>query len=182
MSAQTYDAVPHEVVRWSIDTGMSFDDFRDRYETAVPALDLDRLTQLRAQRASWDVVLAAAAENAPNGFMRFWSTDVGETMRLAGDEGPCMTYLMGNHTIAERMYRHDPAVMLYAPLRTTIHLDRQGVTRFSLDQPSTRFAGFGDPDIAAVGRELDRKVATLLKVLGVPVPPAFLAEAEAGKA
>jgi hypothetical protein len=72
--------------------------------------------------------------------------------------------------------------MLYAPLRTTIHLDRQGVTRFSLDQPSTRFAGFGDPDIAAVGRELDRKVATLLKVLGVPVPPAFLAEAEAGKA
>jgi uncharacterized protein (DUF302 family) len=83
---------------------------------------------------------------------------------------------MGNHTIAERMYRHDPAVMLYAPLRTTIHQDRQGVTRFSIDQPSTRFASFDVPDIAAVGLELDHKVAGLLQVLDVPVPPALAAD------
>jgi uncharacterized protein (DUF302 family) len=173
MSVQNFVAVPHEVVRWSIDTGTSYEDFRARYESAVPALDLDRLGRLRAERASWDAVLAAAAENAPHGFMRFWSTDVGETMRLAGDPGSCATYLMGNHTIAERMYRYDPAVMLYAPLRTTIHQDAHGLTRFSLDQPSTRFAGFGNEDIAAVGRELDRKVVDLLRVLEVPVPPAL---------
>ncbi|WP_225814111.1 DUF302 domain-containing protein [Streptomyces spinosus] len=181
MSIENFVAVPHEVVRWSIDTGTSFDDFRARYEAAVPALDLDRMAQLRAERASWDAVLAAAADNAPHGFMRFWSTDVGETMQLAGDPGSCVTYLMGNHTIAERMYRHDPAVMLYAPLRTTIHQDAQGVTRFSLDQPSTRFASFGVPDIAAVGLELDRKVVHLLRVLDVPVPPALSAGAADGR-
>jgi hypothetical protein len=170
MSAQTFDAVAHEVVRWSIDTGTSFEDFRARYETAVPELDHDRMARLRAERASWDTVLAVAAENAPHGFMRFWSTDVGDLMRLAGDQGACAAYLMGNHTIAERMYRHDPAVMLYAPLRTTIHQDRHGVTRFSLDRPSTRFAGFGVPEITAVGLELDRKVVDLLRVLDVPVP------------
>jgi hypothetical protein len=106
--------------------------------------------------------------------MRFWGIDVGATMQLAGDPGLSAAYLMGNHTIAERMYRHDPAVMLYAPLRTTIHQDRQGNTLFSIDQPSTRFSSFGVPDITAVGLELDRKVADLLQVLDVPVPPALL--------
>ncbi|MER6064542.1 hypothetical protein [Streptomyces sp. NPDC001792] len=177
MPTQNFVAVPHEVVRWSIDTGTSFEDFRARYEAAVPVLDIDRMTQLRTERASWDTVAAAAAQNAPHGFMRFWSTDVGATMRLAGNPGLCATYLMGNHIIAERMYRHDPGVMLYAPLRTTIHQDRQGVTRFSIDQPSTRFSSFNVPDIAAVGEELDRKVVNLLKVLGVTVPPALSAAA-----
>jgi hypothetical protein len=175
MSIQNFVAVPHEVVRWSIDTGTSFEDFRTRYEAAVPVLDLDRMAQLRAGQASWDTVLAEAAENAPQGFMRFWGTDIGGIMQLAGNPGSCATYLMGNHTIAERMYRHDPAVMLYAPLRTTIHQDRHGVTWFSIDQPSTRFSSFDVPDIAAVGLELDRKVADLLRLLDVPVPPAFSA-------
>jgi hypothetical protein len=166
--------IRHEVVRWSIDTGAPFDDFQKRYEAAVPAVDFERMTQLRAEHASWDAVLADAAESAPHGFLRFWSTDVGELMRLAGHRGSCATYLMGNHTIAERMYRHDPAVMLYAPLRTTIHEDRQGVTRFSIDQPSSRFASFGDPDITSVGLELDRKVVDLLRVLKVPVPAALI--------
>jgi hypothetical protein len=165
------------VVRWSIDTEASFEDFRARYEAAVPVLDPDRMARLRAEQADWCTVLAAAAEDAPHGFMRFWSTDVGVLMRLAGNPGSCAAYLMGNHTIAERMYRHDPAVMLYAPLRTTIHEDRQGVTRFSIDQPSTRFASFDVPDITSVGLELDRKVVDLLRVLDVPVPPALTAEA-----
>lgn len=178
MSTQNFVAVPHEAVRWSIDTGSSFDEFRARYEAAVPALDLDRMAQIRTERASWDTVLSAAAENAPHGFLRFWSTDVGELMQLAGDQGSCSSYLMGNHTIAERMYRHDPAVMLYAPLRTAIYQDQHGVTRFSIDQPSTRFGSFGLPDIASVGLELDRKVANLLRILDVPVPPAFTAASE----
>lgn len=175
MSAVNFVAVPHQTVRWSIDTGASFEDFRARYEAAVPVVDLDRMAQLRDAEAGWDVVLAAAERNAPHGFMRFWSTDVGGMMQLAGDPGSCAAYLMGNHTIAERMYRHDPAVMLYAPLRTAIHQDRDGVTWFSIDQPSTRFAGFGVPQIAAVGLELDGKVAGLLEVLGVAVPAGFVA-------
>jgi hypothetical protein len=97
-------------------------------------------------------------------------------MRLAGDSPRCSSYLMGNHTIAERMYRHDPAIMLYAPLRTTIHEDAAGTTWFSVDQPSTRFASFGDAAITEVGLELDRKLAALLEHLGVTVPPALTSE------
>ncbi len=31
-----------------------------------------------------------------------------------------VTYLIGNHTIAERMFRHEPQFMQYAPLHTTV--------------------------------------------------------------
>lgn len=71
--------VSHEVVRWSIDTQSSFDEFRARYEAVVPERDLDRLARLRAEHASWDAVLADAESSAPHGFLRFWSTDVGDS-------------------------------------------------------------------------------------------------------
>jgi hypothetical protein len=77
---------------------------------------------------------------------------------------------MGNHTIAERMYRHNAGVMLYAPLRTAIYEDRDERVWFSIDQPSTRFSSFGDPEIGTVGVDLDDKVARLLDTLGITVP------------
>jgi hypothetical protein len=60
--------------------------------------------------------------------------------------------------------------MLYAPLRTAIYEDSSGATHFSIDQPSTRFASFGDPRITEVGRLLDAKLAELLSLLRLPVP------------
>ena len=91
-------------------------------------------------------------------------------MRVAGHRNRCTTYLMGNHIVAERMYRHDPGILLYAPLRTTIYEDHDDRLWFSVDQPSTRFSSFGDPEIAAVGVELDGKLADLFTTLGVTAP------------
>jgi hypothetical protein len=105
---------PHEAHRLAIDVGTGFTDFRDRYERSVPSLDTERYEALVREGADWDAVLRAAAENAPHYFIRYWTIDTGALMRLAGDAPHCSSYLMGNHTIAERMYRHDPAIMLYA--------------------------------------------------------------------
>ena len=163
------ETIVHQVHRLSVDVGVSFDDFRARYEQAVPVLDAARL----AEFADWDTVLQAASETAPNGFFVYWQADVTPLMRLAGDQSLCVEYLMGNHTIAQRMFHQDPAVMLYAPLRTAIYQDAQGRTRFSVDQPSTRFASFGNPEITKVGFELDGKLAALLRVLKAPVPLAL---------
>jgi hypothetical protein len=81
-----------------------------------------------------------------------------------------MTYMMGNNVVVETMYRHNPAVMLYAPLRTAIYEDLDGGTHFSIDQPSSRFASFGDTRITEVGHLLDAKLAELLALLSLPVP------------
>jgi hypothetical protein len=164
---------PHEAHRLAIAVGSEFDSFRERYEQSVPVLDVERFAALVRERADWDVVVRATAENAPHGFIRYWTLDADALMRLAGHSPHCSTYLMGNHTIAERMYRHDPSIMLYAPLRTLIHEDPDGTTWFSVDQPSSRFSSLGDPAITDVGLELDHKLAALLEHLGAPVPSAL---------
>jgi uncharacterized protein (DUF302 family) len=44
----------------------------------------------------------------------------------------------------ERMYRHGPAVFLYAPLHTVIWDDPEGSTYFTFDKPSDQFASFAN--------------------------------------
>ena len=159
--------VPRTVHRLVVDVAAPFDEFRARYEAAVPAYDL-------AARASgftsWDDVQADADKAAPNGFLRYATVETGPVFSIAGHKARSVIYLMGNHTIAETMYRHDPGIMLYAPLRTVIYEDLDGGVHFSIDQPSHQFGSFGNSDIAATGRLLDEKLAALLTTLGMAVP------------
>jgi hypothetical protein len=160
-----FEAVPDRVTRLVIDVNSSFDEFKSRYEQAVPAFSLDKIAGL----ADWNAVVARTAELAPNGFLLYGKVDVA-VMRLNGHTRRAVTYLMGNHVVAETMYGKDPGVMLYAPLRTLIYEGVNGKVHFSIDQPSTRFSSFGNDHIAATGKQLDQKLAELLAHLGLPVP------------
>jgi hypothetical protein len=75
-----------------------------------------------------------------------------------------------HHTIAERMLRHEPSVMLHAPLRTPLYADANGDTRFAVDQPSLLFASYDNPGIAAVGQELDALLVGLFELLDGELP------------
>ena len=57
---------------------------------------------------------------APFGFLIYFRNEVHPVMALAGDRADCVAYLMGNHIFAERMFRHDPRALMYAPLHTVI--------------------------------------------------------------
>jgi hypothetical protein len=166
----TIEIVRHAARRITIQIDTSFDEFRSAYEAAVPVFQHDRVDALVERRASWKEVLAAMADNAPHDFVLYWSHDFTSLMRLAGDRGRCVEYLMGNHTIAQRMYRYNPAILLYAPLRTAIVEDLDHRAWFTLDQPSSRFGSFSTPQITKVGLELDHKVAALLEHLNARVP------------
>jgi hypothetical protein len=137
-----------------------------RYEELVPAIDKARFGQL----ANWDAVIEFAAINAPHGFMIYWKSDVTSDMAGSPSGWRCVEYLMGNHTIAERMFHHNPAVMLHAPLRTVIYADAKGQTHLAVDQPSTLFDSYHNPAIAEVGSHLDQLVAELFTALGANVP------------
>ncbi|HEV7688465.1 MAG TPA: hypothetical protein VGQ80_17950, partial [Acidimicrobiia bacterium] len=152
------------------DINVPFDDFRARYERAVPAFDLATLGGF----ATWNAVVDDAVAKAPYGFLRYGTVDAGPLFSVAGHKARSVTYLMGNHTIAETMYGTDAGVMLYAPLRTVLYEDRTGRVRFAIDQPGTRFSSFGNKDIAATGKRLDAKLAVLLRDLALPVPKALL--------
>jgi hypothetical protein len=155
------------VRRLTIDIDAPFDEFRARYEAAVPFYDLAaRLGQF----STWDDVVNDVDQAAPTGFLRYATIDASPGFAIAGHKARSVIYLMGNHTIAETMYRHNPGVLLYAPLRLCLYEDLDGQPHLSIDQPSDQFGSLGHPEITATGKLLDEKLAALLSGLGVAVP------------
>ena len=168
-------AVPTSTVhytstRLTVQVGSRPGEFQALYEEAVPTWSQDKMKALVERQVSWQEMIDLVNAAAPWGFLIYNKIDTTPVVRLAGDRASAVNYLMGNHTIMERMYRHEPAVFLYAPLHTVIWSQPEGGAYFTFDQPSGQFASFGHPEVAAVGLELDRKMAALLDHLGVRVP------------
>ncbi len=163
----------HPMVRLDIPTGMSFDAFTAAFEAAAPAFDRDAALRAGRSTGGWDDFRAAVAANAPNELMIFAKIDVTPLMALAGHRTRSTEYLLGNPVVAERMFRHHPASMLYAPLRILVHSDDTDRAVFTLDQPSVAFGSFGISEVTEVGVALDRKVANLLRLIGVDPPEAL---------
>jgi hypothetical protein len=172
VSRRRVDRLDYTVARLTVPVPDALE-FTQRYEAAVPDLPLDDVRELVARRAPWSEMKRLIDRAAPFGFLIYFRNDVGPVMELAGDKSRCAAYLMGNHVIAERMFRYDPRAMMYAPLHTVIWEDREGRAWFTIDQPSGQFGSFGIPEVSEVGFELDHKLAALLEALSVPVPDAL---------
>jgi hypothetical protein len=170
----------HRAVRLEIAVREDYDDFRSRFESAVPMWNRDRAADLIERRASWQDVVATAIAEAPYDFLLYSKLDLAPIMSLAGNRQRAVEYLMGNHVIAETMYRLDPGVALYVPLRCAIYESGAG-TRFSIEQPSANLSSLGRDEITAVGIGLDRKLAKLLAVLNLDSPPALTESAAAAQ-
>ncbi|MCU7826607.1 hypothetical protein KSNIM_34185 [Kitasatospora sp. DSM 101779] len=121
--------------------------------------------------ASWKATLELAEINAPYGFMRYYRSDITALMAGSASLWKASQYFVGNHTIAERVFRQDASAMLHAPLPALIYADPDGDTKFVVDQPSLLLAGYGNPEIAEVGGELDALLAELIRLLGGEAPP-----------
>jgi len=161
--------ISHQVARLDIAARDNYDDFRRNFETAVPMWDRISGVELVERKASWSEVIAAMAASAPHDFLLYWKLDLAPLMSLAGNTRRATEYLMGNHVIAETMYRHDPAVALYVPLRCAIYEGKAG-TRFNIEQPSTTLSALGRDEITQIGVDLDGKLARLLSALKAEVP------------
>ncbi|RKR87693.1 hypothetical protein BDK92_1985 [Micromonospora pisi] len=173
MVARQAQQTDYQARRLTIPVDAPFDDFRQRYEAAVPPLDTGSIVALVERRADWSEVVETARRQAPHDFFIFWSLDAQPLMGLAGSTAQCVEYLMGNHVVAERMFRHDPTVLAYVPLHLAIAQDEGGTT-LTIDQPSHTLGSYGHPEITMVAVDLDHKLGRLLQHLGVPVPPSLM--------
>ncbi|BBY29909.1 DUF302 domain-containing protein [Mycolicibacterium sediminis] len=162
----TNGSVEHANRRLIIPFDRDLADFVEQYEQVVPTADLAAFAAL----TSWQEHLDLAERTAPYGFMRYYGVDLTAVFATASAPWTGRQYLMGNHTIAERMFRHDPAVMLHAPLRTLLYVDPAGTTNLAVDQPSLLFGSYGSTEIEAVGRHLDSLLAGLVVTLGGDAP------------
>ena len=158
---------PHRVNRLVFEPAQAYEKFRDRYEAAVPPAGPRSLGAFPEWHARWPRPGTAGHEPGADGFVMYWRADLTPPVTAAGELRPCTGYLMGPGALPELCYRDDPAVLLYARLRTLIYIGRNDRTQFAVDRPSTVLAGFTGPAVAQLGINLDRKLAALLDALGV---------------
>ena len=163
----------HSMTRLDVFTGVGFDDFQTAFEAAAPPYDPVPMQRIVESGGTWDEVRAKVAENAPNDLMVYAKIDAVPLLGVAGHDVKAVEYLLGNHVIAETMFRHDPMALLYAPLRVLVYSDPDGNAVFSMDQPSSAFGSLGIAEVTEVGLGLDRKVANLLRVVGADPGDAF---------
>ncbi|AOX65156.1 hypothetical protein BJK06_04740 [Curtobacterium sp. BH-2-1-1] len=156
--------------RFSIPMASPFVSVVGAFEAAVPALDQQSLADAIAKHRDWDTVETWTEQHAPHGFIRYWRNEPTALMAIAGHQSSCVSYLVGNHVVAERMYRFDPRVMGLAPFRVTISQRPGEPVLLTADVPSASFGSFGDGRITAVAHRLDREFAQLLIALGASVP------------
>jgi uncharacterized protein (DUF302 family) len=161
------------MTRVDVFTGVEFGEFLMAFEAAAPPYDAEAMQRIVESGGTWDDVRARVAENAPNELMVYAKIDATALFAVAGHSVKAVEYLLGNHVIAETMFRHDPKALLYAPLRLLIYSDPEGNAVFSMIRPSTAFGSLGIADVTEVGRGLDRKVANLLRAIGVDPGGAF---------
>ncbi|MBY4207991.1 DUF302 domain-containing protein [Rhodococcus fascians] len=164
---------PHTMVRVEIATGIPIEDFLIALERAVPETDLTALLGLVSAGGTWQDMVRAVDAMAPHGLLRYAKLDASDALRLAGHTNTTVEYLIGNHVIAESMFRHDPRAMLYAQLRALVFADAEGCAVFAIDQPSTVFAGLGIAEVTRFGHQLDEKVAALLRAVEVEADAIF---------
>jgi uncharacterized protein (DUF302 family) len=163
----------HAMTRVDIATGVAFDSFVAAFERAAPPFDRAAVERIVAAGGNWDDVRAAVTTNAPNELMVYAKIDATELLGVAGHRTRAIEYLVGNHVIAETMFRHDPKALLYAPLRILVYSDSDGNAVFTMDRPSTAFGSLGIAEVTKVGEGLDRKVVNLLRLAGADVEQAF---------
>ncbi|MEY2589622.1 MAG: hypothetical protein QOJ67_1606 [Acidimicrobiaceae bacterium] len=165
--------VPFSVNRIEIEAEVPFEVLRRAFEAEVPVLDDEHFRQLVESGADWKQFVQAASGIGVHSFVAFWRHYPSSIMRVGGSDAPSASYLIGDYATAARMFRHDPGVMLYAPLRVELHVNRRGLTVLSVDQPSSQLVSMGNNKITQTGYELDRMLGDLIEEIGLPRPEAL---------
>jgi hypothetical protein len=163
----------YQARRVQLTAAVRFEALVAAFEQAVPALsDDDALTRVSGD-GDWSRFVHGLEWQSPSGFVRVWSSTPGNFMRYAGGSAASIVWLIANHGIAARLFRHDPGAMLYSPIRIEAHTSGAAQTTVSFDVPSAQLRGFGINKITQAGAELDRALGDLLEAIGLARPAAL---------
>ncbi|GFE60042.1 DUF302 domain-containing protein [Geobacter sp. AOG2] len=144
----------------SLELHVEFDDFTTTLEQSLGRFGEALLKNLESDPSSVEERLMKAA--GEEGLMLFNVQDHGRLLSIYGTPKRAKQYVLGNPLIAATMTRHDIRAGLYAPLRLFVYEADDLATRIEYDQPSSLFGQFHNPEVTAVARSLDAKLANLI--------------------
>ncbi|MFL2000260.1 hypothetical protein [Microbacterium sp. A1-JK] len=173
MSYRTADeAADHGARRITLRVAAPFDEMRARIEAEVPELDRDDLDAVTGGRTPWDDFVRGLSWEAPNGFVRLSSDDLGGVLSVAGRDAAAVGYLLMDWAAAARIHRIEPTALLYLPVRMLL-VARGDEVALTLEQPGPHLASFGLNKLTQAGVELDRRLGDLLEALDIARPAAL---------
>lgn len=105
----TVTTTTHAMTRVDIATGIPYGDFLTAFEAVAPRFDPEPFQHIADSGGSWADVEAAVTAMAPLQLMIYARIDTAPIFAIAGHRTKAVEYLLGNHVIAETMFRHDPA-------------------------------------------------------------------------
>jgi uncharacterized protein (DUF302 family) len=149
-----------EVRHISLEIHADFERVTQKLEQSLGRFDSAFLEKLESDPQSVQKRLREA--EGEEGLMLFNIQDHGKLLNIYGTPKKARQYVLGNPLIAARMTRHDIRAGLYAPLRLFVYEAGDRLTRIEYDQPSSLFGQFYNPEITAVARSLDAKLASLI--------------------
>lgn len=158
MTNKTHDTKTISVEHVTIRSKNSFDKVKAKLESLVPRIDDGIFTLLRyGESARALKELEAIAALSIFGFR-----DHGAALTVAGLERRAIQYDIGNPLTATKMTRHQLSAALYAPIRVLLREDVKGEVAFEFDRPVSTFGQFGDSQVDAVARQLDKDLHAAL--------------------
>ena len=86
----------------------------------------------------------------------------GDWLQIVSGKRNARQYVIGNVLVSTQMTRHVLAAGLYAPLRIMLYENEASTATFEYDRPSTLFGQYGNQEVNAVAKELDRKIYEIL--------------------
>jgi uncharacterized protein (DUF302 family) len=149
-----------EVRHVSLELYVDFDDFTQTLEQSLGRFDEALLKGVETDPSPVEERLMGAA--GEEGLMLFNVQDHGRLLGIYGTPKKAMQFVLGNPLIAATMTRHDIRAGLYAPLRLFVYEAEDRSTHIEYDQPSSLFGQFDNPEVTAVARLLDVKLASLI--------------------
>jgi hypothetical protein len=171
MSEQDVTMVSRPVRRFAINTGRPFDQFRKQWERAVPAWSWGTAMAEAKGGGGWPALENLSNRTAADGLVNISTFDPSQVMRLAGHQLRAVTYLADNLVIEEGLYKHDPAVIEYLPVRLTISEQPDGDSTLTFDKPCDLFGGYAIPDLVDHAIQVEEAIASVLRKVDLPVPP-----------
>ena len=162
----------HGSTRISLRISAPFADLRARIEAELPEVDPADLEAVAGGAVPWDDFVRGLSWEAPNGFVRLATLDLGRMLRVAGREGAAVEYLAMDWAAAGRIHRLEPTALLALPLRLLL-TESDAEVVLTCEQPGAQLASFGLNKLTQAGRELDRRLGGLLEALDIARPPAL---------
>jgi uncharacterized protein (DUF302 family) len=138
----------------------TYENFIQNIETVLNRLNHDWPAGLLGDPESVKQYLNKVAGDT--GLMIFGQQEHGKLLNIYGKPRKAIQYLIGNPLTAAEMTRHDIRAALYAPLRVIFYEADDQVLYAEYDLPSSLFGQFGNDEILAVSKGLDKKLLDVI--------------------